>query len=148
MQTRPSAPAKESSKTARSVSLHFHFVRATIIKKRWTVWQERQKKRIYTMPKLGWQDQLLYWTVMILAAGGSFVSFIFPSYFRRRLSSVNPNAVSWVAGEGSFRCCWLALWLLCCWGIVYTVFYQNRRPVFGRTDSNMARQHTREFIHC
>ena len=94
----------------------------------------KAKKKIHPMPKLGWKDQLLYWTAMLTTGVGAFALLLFPAYYRDKLSDSNPLALSWSTGEGSLHHLWLGFWLFFACILIITVFYQKRIPVFGRSD--------------
>lgn len=95
---------------------------------------KKAKKKLHPMPKLGWKDQLLYWTVFILTGAGSLVSLFFPIYYRWTLSVGADNVISYADGKGNANALWLALWLFVVWLIVFAGFYQKRYPIFGRKD--------------
>lgn len=94
----------------------------------------KAKKKIHPMPKLGWKDQLLYWTAMLTTGIGAIIILLFPTYYRDKLTDSNPLALSWCTGERSLHNLWLGFWLFFACILIITVFYQNRTPVFGRTD--------------
>lgn len=95
---------------------------------------KKPKKSMHPMPKLGWKDQLLYWTIFALTLGGVPISIFFPIWFRDRIVAMDADVIAWNPGEGYGKSIWLCIWLLVVWLIVVTVFYQHRRPIFGRTD--------------
>lgn len=94
----------------------------------------KAKKKVHPMPKLGWKDQLLYWAGMLATGVGALFCLFFPIYYRDKLSASNPLALSWDMGEGSLHHLWLSFWLFFACILIITVFYQNRTPVFGRSD--------------
>ena len=94
----------------------------------------KAKKKIHPMPKLGWKDQLLYWSAMLITGIGAFVLLLFPAYYRDKLADSNPFALSWATGEGSLHHLWLVFWLFLACILIITGFYQKRTPVFGRSD--------------
>lgn len=86
------------------------------------------------MPKLGWIDQLLYWTAMLLTGGGAFFLLLFPTYYRSELADANPLTLSWCDGEGVLHMLWLVFWLFLACILIASVFYPSRRPIVGRRD--------------
>ena len=94
----------------------------------------KAKKKVHPMPKLGWKDQLVYWTAILLTAAGALFSLFFPIYYRHELKFNNANAISCADGEGSLHFLWLFFWLLFAVIFLVTVYYQYRRPIFGRSD--------------
>ena len=54
------------------------------------------------MPKLGWIDQLLYWTAMLLTGGGAFFLLLFPTYYRSELADANPLTLSWCVNVNEY----------------------------------------------
>lgn len=95
----------------------------------------KAKKKVHSMPKLGFGDKLLYWVLMIVGYGGSVVCVFAPMVQRRLLADTNPDALACemevaeiLFGFG------LALWLLVVGMIVTLKLYKPRIPVFGRSD--------------
>ena len=86
------------------------------------------------MPRLGWQDQLLYWSAMILGFGGAVICPLFSVYYQEKLVSQNPDVIAHVGNGGVIYAFWLSGWLFVFGLVIATVFYQRRIPVFGRSD--------------
>lgn len=86
------------------------------------------------MPKLGWKDQLLYWTAILTTGIGAFILLLFPASYRDRMSASNPQALNWCDGEGSLHSLWLGFWLIGVCIYIIAAFYQRRIPVFGRNN--------------
>lgn len=95
----------------------------------------KAKKKVHSMPKLGFWDKLLYRVLMIIGYGGSVVCVFAPMVQRRLLADANPDALACdmeVAGI-LFGFCF-ALWLLVVGMIVTLKLYKPRIPIFGRSD--------------
>jgi hypothetical protein len=95
----------------------------------------KAKKKVHSMPKLGFWDKLLYRVLMIVGYGGSVVCVFAPMVQRRLLADANPDvlACDMEVEEILFGFC-LALWLLAVGMIVTLKLYKPRIPVFGRSD--------------
>ena len=93
----------------------------------------KAKKKIHPMPKLGWQDMLLYWTGFLCAGGGAIAAIFVPVRMRFDIAFENPDVIATSARDGSIHFLWLTLWLItmCC---LIAVPYRKRYPVFGRKD--------------
>ncbi len=94
----------------------------------------KAKKKIHPMPKLGWKDQVLYWTMMISTGVGELFCLFFPIYYRDKLTASNPQALSWCDDGWFLHSLWLSFWLFIICILIITMLYQKRIPVFGRTD--------------
>ena len=95
---------------------------------------KKAKKKVHPMPKLGWQDMLLYWTLMLGSFVGAFAAFVFPFLFREHLADANPQVLTCSSGERSLSCLWLVFWLFLILIIIGAGPYSKRIPVFGRKD--------------
>jgi hypothetical protein len=105
-----------------------------MIEKGMRIMAKKAKKRVHPMPKLGWKDLLLYWSLMILGYGGSFATLLFPIFYCGKVAERNPDMIAYSGGNGVLYGFWLAIWLLIFGVIVTAGFYEPRRPIFGRSD--------------
>ena len=91
----------------------------------------KAKKRVHPMPKLGWQDLLLYWTGFLCTGGGAVAAIVMPLRTRFDIAFESPDVIATSALEGSVHFLWLTLWLITM-GCLIAVPYRKRYPVFGR----------------
>lgn len=94
----------------------------------------KAKKRVHPMPKLGWKDQLLYWSAMILTGGGSLSSLFIVLLIQDAIAFADERVVANTVGSGFLNMFYLMTWLMVAFVLIVTTPYQNRFPVFGRTD--------------
>lgn len=92
------------------------------------------KKKIHPMPKLGWKDQLLYITVMIITGGFSVFGWLIVMQIQDDIAFSDPQVIARTVGKGNMSCIWLMLWCMVAFGLIIAGPYQNRFPIFGRTD--------------
>lgn len=93
----------------------------------------KAKKRVHPMPKLGWKDNLLYWSAMILIGCGWLASIFAPVILCDEIAFADERVVANVNGDGILHCFWMTFWF----GVVLiflVTLYERRLPVFGRTD--------------
>lgn len=86
------------------------------------------------MPKLGWKDQLFYWSLIIpnmaLSLGGIFISLL----AQEKVAFSDSRVVASTVGEGNLNSFFLMLWCLIAFVVILAGFQQHRVPVFGRKD--------------
>lgn len=86
------------------------------------------------MPKLGWKDQLLYWSLiipnMVLSLGGIFISLL----AQDMVAFSDRRVVASTVGEGNLNSFFLMLWCMIAFVVILAGFQQHRIPVFGRKD--------------
>lgn len=86
------------------------------------------------MPKLGWKDQMLYVTVLVLTGGFPIFGWLIVMQIQDTIAFSDPQVIAKTVGEGNMHCVWLMLWSMVVFVLIYAGPYQNRLPVFGRTD--------------
>lgn len=94
----------------------------------------KAKKKVHSMPKLGFVDRMIYWILMILGFAGSIGCIFGPIIHRHLLAKGNPDALCFDNGTGLGFSFWLAFWLLLVTLIGYERLYARRIPIFGRHD--------------
>lgn len=94
----------------------------------------KAKTRHPDMPKLGWKDQLFYLSLIILTAASVFGSFFISEHIRHKIAFSDERVISLTVGSGMLNMLWLPIWLLFAVILLITVPYQNRTPIFGRSD--------------
>lgn len=93
----------------------------------------KAKKKVHSMPKLGWKDMLLYWTAMVGLGLFIIAGFFIPMIIRNQIAFADTSVLAAAPDPGNIGFLWLPL--LCCvpWVMIYSLF-QRRIPVFGRSD--------------
>lgn len=92
---------------------------------------KKAKKKLHPMPKLGFRDQLIYITAMILTMGGSMAVLILQIILQDRITFADPQVVAYQSGRGYGNCFYLFLWLMMVGIIILAGPYQSRLPIFG-----------------
>lgn len=86
------------------------------------------------MPKLGWKDQVLYWSLIVpnlaFSLGGIFISLL----MQDKVAFADARVIAATVGDGNLNCFYLILWCLIAFIILLGGFQQNRIPIFGRDD--------------
>ncbi len=91
----------------------------------------KARKRVHPMPKLGWQDRLLYTVWIAGSVIGILASVWLPLFFRRKIPGGDARILSCVPGDGFGNFLWLFAWLLIFTPLLILVPCKNRIPVFG-----------------
>lgn len=91
---------------------------------------KKAKKRIHPMPKLGWQDRLLYTLLIIICFGGTLGCLAFSRINRYRLLSA--EALTYMEDDRFLYGLFLTFYLLMVGIIVVFGPCRKRIPVFGR----------------
>ena len=94
----------------------------------------KAKKKIHPMPKLGWEDQLLYWTAMVLTGGFSILGAFIVLLAHDGIAFSDPAVIARTVGQGNLYFIWLLLWCLVAFILILAGLYQNRIPILGRSD--------------
>ena len=93
----------------------------------------KAKKNVHPMPKLGWKDLLLYWTVMFGLGIFGIVALFWAIMTAEQIAFADPSVIAAMNGPGSE--CFLFLPFLCYVPVLITLGpYTKRLPVFGRSD--------------
>ena len=93
----------------------------------------KAKKKIHPMPKLGWKDQFLYWSVMAAFGCIAIVSFAYPLIVRDNVAYGDLSVIATDRDLAPMQFLWIFLW--CITAIILIVIpYRKRIPVFGRPD--------------
>lgn len=95
---------------------------------------KKVKKRPHPMPKLGFADQCVYWTAMILTGGGSLAVMVLWIILSDRVAFADDRVVAAIGGRGQLNWFWLFLWLFLAFLIILAGPWQHRFPIFGRKD--------------
>ena len=82
------------------------------------------------MPKLGWQDHLLYSIVCTLTYAGAIALIFIPGYLQERNAFSYEEVVACNSGPGNMNWLFLCIWLLMVC-VMITCEYANRFPIFG-----------------
>ena len=61
----------------------------------------KAKKKIHPMPKLGWEDQLLYWTAMVLTGGFSILGTFIVLLAQDDIAFSDPAVIARTVGQGN-----------------------------------------------
>ena len=92
---------------------------------------KKAKKKLHPMPKLGFRDQLIYITAMILTMGGSIAVMVLQMILQNRITFADPQVVAYLSGRGYGNWMFLFLWLMMVGIIILAGPYQSRLPIFG-----------------
>ena len=92
---------------------------------------KKAKKKRHPMPKLGFRDQLIYITAMVLTIGGSLAVMILQMILQDRITFADPEVVAYRAGRGYGNMMFLFFWLFFAGIIILGGPYQSRLPIFG-----------------
>ena len=92
---------------------------------------KKAKKKLHPMPKLGFRDQLIYITAMILTMGGALAVMILQMILQDRITFADPEVVAYRAGRGYGNMMFLFFWLFFVGIIILAGPYQSRLPIFG-----------------
>lgn len=94
----------------------------------------KARKKLHQMPKLSFIDQVVYWLGLLLLSAVYFAMALLPLFLRDRISFSDP-AVMAVSENASVM--WILLPCLTFFLITFipwSVFYNDRRPIFGLKD--------------
>lgn len=94
----------------------------------------KAKKKLHRMPKLSFIDQVVYWLGLLLLSAVYFAMALIPLLFRDRISFADPAVIA-VSENASVM--WVLLPCLTFFLITFipwSVFYNDRRPIFGLKD--------------
>ena len=94
----------------------------------------KAKKRLHPMPKLGWKDQLIYWVAIILTGGFSLGSHFLVLVMQDNIAFSDPQVIARTVGRGNLFYFLLCLWCLIGFVLILLGPYQNRFPIFGRSN--------------
>ena len=72
----------------------------------------KAKEKLHPMPKLGWQDTLLYWSGFILCAVGMIAAFAIPLMVRGKQAFVHPDVIAATPIGGDIHFLWLYFWFM------------------------------------
>lgn len=93
----------------------------------------KAKTRLPDMPKLGWKDKTFYLTLLtLIGAGGIFLCF-FAGHLQHMAAFSDERVVARTIGPGNIHMLWFPFWLFFVFCLLIFSF-QNRTPVFGRSD--------------
>jgi len=93
----------------------------------------KAKKKIHPMPKLGWQDLLLYWAAMILMGGFSLGSHFLVLFLQDSIAFSDPKVIARTVGNGNLYYFLISIWCLAAF-VLITGPYESRYPIAGRSD--------------
>jgi hypothetical protein len=86
------------------------------------------------MPKLGWKDQLLYWSLIIpnmaFSLGGIFIAML----AQDKAAFSDERVIAATVGEGNLNSFYLTFWCMVAFVVLLAGFQQHRVPIFGRKD--------------
>lgn len=95
---------------------------------------KKAKKKLHRMPKLSFIDQVVYWLGLLLLSAVYFTMALVPLLLRDRVSFADPAVIA-VSENASVM--WVLLPCLTFFLITFipwSVFYNDRRPIFGLKD--------------
>ena len=94
---------------------------------------EERLEQAKQMPKLGWQDQVTYWLLMILTGGCGFGGIFIALILQDKIAFSDHRVVASTIGNGTWNYLPIVIW-----GVVVFLMlidaYTARTPIFGRKD--------------
>lgn len=94
----------------------------------------KAKKRLPSMPKLGWKDQLFYLSLIILTGAGAFIAVVLAAHLQNKIAFADECVIAKTVGAGNMNMVWLPIWLFFACALLVAGPYQRRTPIFGRSD--------------
>lgn len=94
----------------------------------------KAKKKIHPMPKLGWTDQLIYWVAMILTGGFSLGCHFLVLILQDNIAFSDSQVIARTVGSGNLFYFCISLWCMVAFVLIIIGPYENRFPIFGRSD--------------
>ena len=94
----------------------------------------KAKKKTHPMPKLGWADQLIYWAAMILTGGFSLGCHFLVLIMQDNIAFSDSQVIARTVGSGNLFYFCISLWCMVAFVLIIIGPYENRFPIFGRSD--------------
>lgn len=88
------------------------------------------------MPKLGWVDQAIYWTAILLTMGFSLSGIFISVIAQEHVAFSDSRVIAFTVGEGNLNSFFLIFWCLIAFVVILAGFQQHRVPLFGRSDAS------------